>query len=127
MLKHLLVFLGMLGSLVWAGHRLYYGPAHYTHLSQVLAGTVEHRDHGPVPAAYLDTKDHVLLYFAASWCAACQEVTPLLIRFYTTYASHQNFFSQTADRSRFSRQFIPSRTTKKAAMMSDFTRLTPRP
>ena len=52
MLKHLLVFLGMLGSLVWAGHRLYSGPAHYTHLSQVLAGTVEHRDHGPVPAAY---------------------------------------------------------------------------
>jgi thiol-disulfide isomerase/thioredoxin len=91
MLKHLLVFLGMLGSLVWAGHRLYYGPAHYTHLSRVLAGTVEHRDHGPVPAAYLDTKDHVLLYFAASWCAACQEVTPLLIRFYTTYASHKNF------------------------------------
>ena len=91
MLKHLLVFLGMLGSLVWAGHRLYYGPAHYTHLSQVLAGTVEHRDHGPVPSASLDTKDYVLLYFAASWCAACQEVTPLLIRFYTTYAPHQNF------------------------------------
>ena len=91
MLKHLLVFLGMLGSLVWAGHRLYYGPAHYTHLSQVLAGTVEHQAHGPVPAASLDTKDHVVLYFAASWCAACQEVTPLLIRFYTTYASHQNF------------------------------------
>ena len=44
MLKHLLVFLGMLGSLVWAGHRLYYGPTHYTRLSQVLAGTGEHRD-----------------------------------------------------------------------------------
>jgi thiol-disulfide isomerase/thioredoxin len=91
MLKHLLVFLGMVGSLVWAGHRLYYGPTHYTHLSQVLDGTVYHRDYGHVPAAYLDTKDHVLLYFAASWCAACQQVTPLLIQFYTTYASHQNF------------------------------------
>ena len=32
-----------------------------------------------------------MLYFAASWCVACQEVTPLLICFYTTYASHQNF------------------------------------
>ena len=37
MLKHLLVFLGMLGSLVWAGHRLYYGPAHYTHLSPPIS------------------------------------------------------------------------------------------
>jgi hypothetical protein len=33
----------------------------------------------------------VLLYFAASWCAACQQVTPLLRQFYTTYAPHQNF------------------------------------
>src|SRR2546428_10456919 len=91
MLKHLLVFLVMVGSLVWAGHRLYYGPAHYTHLSQVLDGTVYHPDHGQTPATYLNTKDHVLLYFAASWCAACQQVTPLLIHFYTAYAPHQNF------------------------------------
>jgi len=91
MLKHLFVFLGMVGSLGWAGHRLYYGPTHYTHLSQVLDGTVYHRDHGQASAAYLDTKDHVLLYFAASWCAACQQVTPLLIQFYTTYAPHKNF------------------------------------
>jgi thiol-disulfide isomerase/thioredoxin len=91
MLKHLLVFLGMVASLAWAGHRLYAGPTHYTHLSHVLHGTVYHRDHGLTPAAYLDTKAHVLLYFAASWCAACQQVTPLLRQFYTTYALHQNF------------------------------------
>jgi thiol-disulfide isomerase/thioredoxin len=91
MLKHLLVFLGMVASLVWAGHRLYEGPTHYTHLSHVLHGTVYHRDHGLTPAAYLDTKDYVLLYFAASWCAACQQVTPLLRQFYTAYAPHQNF------------------------------------
>ena len=57
----------------------------------MLHGTVYHRDHGPTPATYLDTKDHVLLYFAASWCAAYQQVTPLLIQFYTAYAPHQNF------------------------------------
>jgi len=91
MLKHLLVFLGMVASLAWAGHRLYYGPTHYTHLSHVLQGTVYHRDHGLTSAAYLDTKEHVMLYFAASWCAACQEVTPLLRQFYTAYAPHQNF------------------------------------
>jgi thiol-disulfide isomerase/thioredoxin len=71
MLKHLLVFLGMVASLAWAGHRLYYGPTHYTHLSHVLQGTVYYRDHGLTSAAYLDTKEHVMLYFAASWCAAC--------------------------------------------------------
>jgi len=86
MLKHVLVFLGMVASLAWAGHRLSYGPTHYTHLSRVLHGTVYHRDHGLTSAAYLDTAEHVVLYFAASWCAACQEVTPLLRHFYTTYA-----------------------------------------
>ncbi len=91
MLKHLLVFLGMVASLGWAGYRLYHGPTHYTHLSRVLDGTVYQRDHGSTSAAYLDTKDHVLLYFAASWCASCKQVTPLLIHFYTTYAPHQNF------------------------------------
>ena len=29
MLKHCLVFLGMVVSLAWAGHRLAYGPTHY--------------------------------------------------------------------------------------------------
>src|ERR1043166_437940 len=91
MLKHCLVFLGMVVSLAWAGHRLAYGPTHYTHLSRVLHGTVYHREHGLTSAAYLDTTEHVVLYFAASWCAACQEVTPLLRHFYTTYAPRQNF------------------------------------
>jgi len=91
MLKHCLVFLGMVVSLAWAGHRLAYGPTHYTHLSRVLHGTVYHREHGLTSAASLDTTEHVVLYFAASWCAACQEVTPLLRHFYTTYAPRQNF------------------------------------